>query len=312
MTSTARELTFAVVVPRAPFELVGEIAQAAAANYGQDIRFVRLRNEFDMVGMVNTGEVDLGCGTHQLVHWAHNGIGSYEANHHVNLRAIAAIDQPRWFGFGVKTATGIQRFSDIAKLKYPLRLYNYGLKDQTNIMAWTVKAVLAAHGVTLADIESWGGQIISDPHDGANAVADGTYDAIAGQVYGAYGPVGRIWNMATNRDDLRFLPIDEDVLNQFHAKYDLHRGAIPRQLLKGVFADVPSFFYRSHVMYAHRDLEENVAHSITKSLFTDQDRFLSQYVPLGYNPLKACTETGIPLHPGAEKFYRDHHFLDRD
>jgi TRAP-type uncharacterized transport system substrate-binding protein len=144
---------------------------------------------------------------------------------------------------------------------------------------------------------------------GKDAVRDGDFDAFFKHAYAAYGPVGKVWQEATLLHNMRFLPVGPDVLSDITSKYQLRAGILPNTLMKGVDEDVPAIFLKGHTVYVSERLDEDVAYLLASSFCKHSDEFLTRYVHFGYNPLVACRDAAIPLHPGAERFYRENGFL---
>ena len=111
------------------------------------------------------------------------------------------------------------------------------------------------------------------------------------------------------RNNLRFLPIASDVLDKLCQRYDLHRGLMPKLLMRGVDEDVPTFYFPNTVIYTSAQTDEELAFTTAKRLDEHCEYFLEKYVPFSYSPFRACRDTGAPLHPGAERYYRSRGYL---
>ncbi|MBI4283048.1 MAG: hypothetical protein HY663_01100 [Chloroflexi bacterium] len=308
----AKKLNFALVGHNAPWWMLGEITKKALAHEGFEVELSRSNRE-EQVGRVARGEADFGVnGKHQLA-WAYRGIAQYEGQPLSNLRAIASVDQPHWLAFAVTYETRLTAIEQIKSEEFPLRIFTphsrYG--GRVGSVAFIVDKVLDAYGFTLEDIERWGGKVWTSENGGDQALREGNFDAMTARAFAAYGPgpAGQFWQVATIRNNLRFLPITSDVLDKLCQRYDLHRGLMPKLLMRGVDEDVPTFYFPNTVIYTSAQTDEELAFTTAKGLDEHCECFLEGYVPFCYNPFRACQDTGAPLHPGAERYYRSRGYL---
>jgi TRAP transporter TAXI family solute receptor len=309
MASSNRKLTFALVVRNAPWWNVGIITQKILANYQYEVDLTQSRSEDHQIERVASGDAQIGIVADFMANWAFNGTSHYQGRPRPELRAIAFVDQPMWMGFAVKRDTHIKSFEDIRDRQFPLRLYTYKGSEITGGIAFVIEEVLKAYDISVEKIEQWGGHIWTDLNGGKEAVRDGNFDAFFKHVYPTYGPVGKAWQEATILNNLRFLAIKDEVLTAVTKRHRLRPGILLNTLLKGVDADVPAIFLKGHTIYVSERLDDETAYLIASSYCKHSDEFLMRYVPFGYNPLVACRDAAIPLHPGAERFYRENRYL---
>jgi hypothetical protein len=59
------------------------------------------------------------------------------------------------------------------------------------------------------------------------------------------------------------------------------------------------------VIYARDDLPEDFAHVVARALDEHRELFRLTHMPYSYDPKTVAQHTGVPLHPGAEHYYRD-------
>jgi uncharacterized protein len=304
-----KSLKFALVIPNAPWWNLGIITKQVMEGHGYDVELSQSKSEAVQITRVADGEADIGVNTEYMALWTFNGTGHYKGAAKPNLRAIAYIAEPCWFGFAVTRESRIQSFEQIREMQFPLRLYTYRGDEITGSTAFVIREVLRAYDITLEQIEEWGGHIWTDLNGGKEAVRDGNFDAFFKHAYPAYGPVGMMWQQASIRRNLRFLPVRDDILRDLTARYGLSRGLLPNTLMRGADTDIPTVHIKGHIIYVTDKFEEESAYLMAKSFCDQSDVFMTRYVRFGYNPLKACSEVTMPLHPGAERFYREAGFL---
>jgi uncharacterized protein len=303
------KVTFALVVRHAPWWEVGEITRKIMSAQGYDIELSQSRSEDHQIERVVRGEADLAIVVDCYADWAFSGRGPYSGKPRSDMRAITFIGQPQWLGFAVRRETHLRSLDEVRERRFPLRLYTYRGAEITGSMAFMLEEVLRAHDITLEKIESWGGQIWTDLNGGKEAVRDGNFDAFFKHVYPSNGPVGRVWQEATNLFNMRFLPIRDEVVASIIKKHPvIRKGSIPRFLMKGVDTDVPSFYLKGHTVFASASMDDKFAYELAAAYWRHADEFMLRYVTFAYNPHDACGDAAIPLHPGAERFYREHGF----
>ncbi len=226
----------------------------------------------------------------------------------IALRAITVIPSPDQLAFAVTEKTGIRSFADIRERRYPLRVSLRGQRDHA--LHPIVNEVLGAAGFSLADIASWGGQVRYDPGLPQNdhrlgAVARGEVDMVIDEAV-------RGWINFAAGHGMRVLPFDEPMLEKLEA-LGLRRARIPKSRYPNLPEDVPTLDFSGFAVYTHADVPDAVVTSICAPLEARKDRIGWQEP--GPLPLdRMCRDTPdaplvIPLHPAAEKFWRERGYL---
>lgn len=307
--SEKKYLNFALVVKNAPWWNVGVITQQCLAGRGYEVELTQSKSEDHQLERVAGGDAHIGIVGDYMAGWALTGTGHYNGRMMPNLRAIAFIGQPQWFGFAVRQETRLRSMEEIREQKFPLRLYTYRGSEITGGVAFVYEEVLRAYDMSFEKIEEWGGRIWTDLNGGQEAVREGDFDAFFKHAYASYGPVGRRWQEATIHYNMRFLPLREDVMADMAARHGMRPGTMPDTLMRGVDREVRTLYLKGHVVYVAESMDDDLAYLIAQSYHEHADLFALRYVHFGYNPFMACRDVTIPLHPGAERFYRKEGFL---
>ena len=84
---------------------------------------------------------------------------------------------------------------------------------------------------------------------------------------------------------------------------------IPTALFRGVDAPVPSVGTSSRAIYAKADLSADFAYTVAKSLDEHRDLFRWTHVPFTYDSRLVTQLPPVPLHSGAERYYREVGYL---
>jgi TRAP transporter TAXI family solute receptor len=268
--------------------------------------------KFDEAGMllVDNREADISVNFSIMVDWAFNGLYHHASQPHRNLRALARILQPQYGGVAATVQSGIISLEQVAADRRPIRLYTISKsKHQTRTMGLVLSRLLELSGFTQADVESWGGKVYT-AENGLQAIRDGDVDLIALPAYSRYGMQwGVSWMEAQIRLDLRFLPVAGHVLDELENELHAPRGMMPAGLFRGVEEDTPTYVVADHTVITHDQLSDEDAYAIVKAMDEHSERLALQADTFAFHPREAWQRTGLPLHPGAEAYYREQGYL---
>ncbi|MEJ8543728.1 TAXI family TRAP transporter solute-binding subunit [Brevibacillus borstelensis] len=118
-------------------------------------------------------------------------------------------------------------------------------------------------------------------------------------------PAANIADIATSKD-VRILPIEGPELEELTKKHPFYTPyPIPASTYKGQEREVPTVTMQA-VMYGREDLPEEVVYQLTKAMYEKQSEIAKGYAIGSQIDLqKALDGVTVPLHPGAEKFYKE-------
>jgi TRAP-type uncharacterized transport system substrate-binding protein len=105
--------------------------------------------------------------------------------------------------------------------------------------------------------------------------------------------------------DLRYLELPTDLRTRMSTQFDLEERSIPVGLFRGVDAPVPALVRTGTVIYGRDDMPDDFAYTLARAL--DEQQHLLQWVNVeySYNPHTVWKAYGVPLHPAAERYYRE-------
>jgi len=111
---------------------------------------------------------------------------------------------------------------------------------------------------------------------------------------------------AAMMNDMVIVPIESAKADALIQKYPFYAKAmVPKGIYKGVEADIPTVAVMS-MLVAKAELEEDVAYKITKAIFENIADIERAHAKGKEVTLKtAIVGNPIPLHPGAEKYFRE-------
>ena len=228
------------------------------------------------------------------------------------LRPIAVF--PSWdvMGFAVHESTGITSLAEIAEKRPALNLSTRTTIeppfDEDGTM-FTVDAVLSAAGFSLADMREWGGTIqpVSRPSDGARMSGIGS-----GAVNAVFDEGIKSWAGHALEHGFRFLPIEGAVRERL-AGMGFRPVTMSAAQIPGLPEDVPTLDFSGWPMVVHADMPDDIAYALCEAIAlradaipTDNDRPVDM-AQLAGDDFEAPLD--VPLHPGAERFYRERGYL---
>jgi TRAP-type uncharacterized transport system substrate-binding protein len=221
--------------------------------------------------------------------------GAYRSQYE-NLRLIAKIEDPTFLLVAVKTSSGIGDLSEIRAKKLPVKILAGGGGD----------LVLKHYGMTRADIASWGGAVNASM--GAREAAE--FDVIIDDHGTPFmNPEGSHWTILSQRHDLKFLDIPEPILQELAATGGYRIVSTKWGLLKGVDRSIRTVARSGEAIFARADTPEQAAYDIAKAV--DQARGELIYLIRRYSidPRTVAENQGVPLHPGAARYYREQGYI---
>lgn len=257
--------------------------------------------------MVARGEMQLAiCNPAMYLAMAVRGTGPYKAP--IPLRAITVIPSPDQLAFAVTEKTGLKTFAEVREKRYPLRVSMRGQRD--HCLHPVIDEVLKAAGFSLDDIVSWGGEIRYD--DGLpmksnrfGAMQNGEVDMIVDEAV-------RGWINTAAGAGMRVLPMTEAMLTKLEG-LGLRRNVIRKSRYPNLAEDVPTLDFGGFAVYTHADVPDAVVAAICRALEARKERIIWQEPgPLPLDKMCRDTDAGplvIPLHPGAERFWRGQGYL---
>ncbi len=138
--------------------------------------------------------------------------------------------------------------------------------------------------------------------EAADALKDGNVDA----VFYNFAVGTAIINEIQFTTPIRFIPIEDELLDAIIADHEYFtKGVIPAGAYTGLEEDVSALTI-GNLMLVHRDMDEDLAYEIVKAIFDEDALFaLSRIHPIGGEISKETGgNTGIPIHPGAARFFQ--------
>jgi TRAP-type uncharacterized transport system substrate-binding protein len=237
-----------------------------------------------------------------LLTQAYRGVGLFSKP--LPLRIIASY--PSWdrFVFAIHPRTGIRSLADIKAKRYPLRVSVR--EDPTHSTLVLIEQAFALHGFALKDIESWGGRLMlcGGPSDvrRLEPLARGEIDAVFDEGI-------RVWlneALAAGLAPIEIEPATFDALGLLGWR----RVLLPKARFPKLAQDIDTIDFSGWPIYANASLPEQVAYDICGALAA-REAEVPWEKSTGGSALHMLRESDstpmdVPLHPGAERWYREH------
>jgi uncharacterized protein len=200
--------------------------------------------------------------------------------------------------------TGLISVRDVVDKKYP---FTAGIGN--GVARLLFGRIMGYYGKTLADTEAWGAKyepVVIVVQEGVEALETGRINL--GFSWAAM-PAPVLMGVNFN---LKLLPIDDPGLVQMFEKLGYDRVVIPAGTYPFVTSDTPSVT-DYEFLTVRPDLPEDVVYYALKALFKNKDTLIAstaniaeQITPEAIaHSLKVMEQTGVSIHPGALKFYRE-------
>ena len=249
----------------------------------------------NVAGIAN-GSMQSGFVQSDIAYWALNGNGIYEGRPKVDVLCSIANLYPESFHLVTRKGAGIKSMKD-------LRGKRMSLDEPGSGTLVDARLIMAAYGMTEKDIKAE----YLKPQQSADKFKDGALDAffsVAGWPEGAIAELA-----ATTGIDL--VPIDGPEVEKLIKQYGFFSAdEIPDGAYKNV-AGVKTVSVNA-IWATSSKQPEGLIYSVTAALWNANTRKLLDSGHAKGRAIKlesALLGLGIPLHPGAEKFYKEKDLL---
>lgn len=255
------------------------------------------RGSVNNVNGIQSGLFDSGFSQSDVAYWAHTGTGVFEGQEPMaDLRAIAAL-YPEHIHLVASVDSGIESVGDLAGMRVSLDEPGSGTFVDATL-------ILEAYGLTEDDIVSE----YLKPGPAGDAIRNGQLDAYF--IVAGY-PTGAVVELSS-AVDVTLVPIDGPEADAMVEQYGFFSiDVIPDGTYEGIGAT--STLAVGAQWITSVDADDDLVYGITQALWNDNTRRL---LDVGHaKGASVTTDTaldgiGIPLHPGAERFYREVGLID--
>lgn len=237
------------------------------------------------------GEIEAGLVQADVASWAYRGEGVFGGNESVNVvRALASL-YPEELQIVTRRDANIRSVDDFRGKRISIDEIGSGSLA-------VMRTVLETHGMSEADFSP----VYLKPELTIERIKSGE---LHGFVVMAGAPMEAVDRVA--EVGLFFVPLASDMMQRIHARC---RYLVPGEIPAGVYPGVPATpTLQVHaLLVVHAAMPDELAYRVTASLWNESTvSALERGHPLGKSISLATALHGlsIPLHPGAERYYRE-------
>jgi TRAP transporter TAXI family solute receptor len=245
------------------------------------------------VNLIQSGNAESGFSQSDVAHWAFTGTGLFEGRPKQDrLRFIAHLF-PEHIHAVVRRDSTVQRLQDLRGKRIAIGLQASGARIGSEL-------ILEAAGMRGAFTPEYLNQA-----QGVERMQDRAIDATLTVV----GYPAAAFSEFCSRTGCRILSFSDAEMNAVSEKAPFYgRGVIPRTAYEGLEADIPTLTVGAVWLVSDR-VSEQLVYDITKALWSDTTRgLLDRGHAKGREIVVQNALQGrgvVPLHPGAERFYRE-------
>lgn len=289
----ARFLSIGTAPPGGAFFVVGgaigEVLSEHGAEYGWQVNSEATMGSQENIRRLDAGEIDIALSNAAITYHAVRGEGDWDQAYEV--RSVMTL-APNVALFVTLADSGVGRIAELAGRRAVIGPAGAGFE-------YFVRPIVEAHGIGYGEIE-----VLHGTQAGAvDMLSDGT---AAAAFLGGAVPTASITQAAASQD-IRFLPIAEDVRARLIEQYPFFRPAtIPAGTYRGQDEDFHWLDVGSMHLITAAAADEELVYRITRVLYENRDDVRERH-PAGeaINPDNAVRQTGTEFHAGAVRYYRE-------
>lgn len=239
---------------------------------------------------IRDNEADIAIVQNDVMSYAYSGTESFEGEQIQDMATMATV-YAEVCQIIVDPDAGINTVADLAGKRVSVGDAGSGVESNA-------KQILGAYGLTMDDISK---QNLSFG-DSANAMKDKKLDAF---FVTAGTPTTAVMELvSTNK--VALLSIDDSVCDSLIEQYPFYtKYTIPAGTYTGVDADTATLAVKA-TLIVRPALSEDLVYNMTKALFEGADDIAAAHNKgVELNAESAVQGVSVPLHPGAEKYFKE-------
>jgi uncharacterized protein len=227
-----------------------------------------------------------------------------------HIRALGVLPQNDRMVLALSPKHNITSFSELREKKPALRLAA-STDDGTNFIGHVATSFLAAHGVSKAELESWGGRILTRhrPEQCVALVESGEADALLQEAI--MTPWWR--NLIEGQQKLVPLAAEPTALSTMQQSLNLTVNPLPAGFWTTLTTPLPALDFSDFLILVRDDMPMEVAYLLTWCLVETRHMIEGQYkhIPAERSPLsyplvpRKMMQTSVPLHDGAKAYFEN-------
>ena len=248
--------------------------------------------------LVHSGKVELSLVHASIARAAIAGTFPFETAH-ADVRAITLIYADVPFHFIVDRRAGVRTFEEIGARRPPLRI---AVNTRGSLMELATRTTLEAYGIGYDDIRAAGGDVLFYP-------LNTSYELMQRRRVDAIGVTVQVpstQTLAASRLlNFDLLSLSPEAVGFVNRRLGTDAATIPRDAYPFLDRDIQTFAGRVLLITRGAVPEEEI-YQITRALHGRLDHLRRAHSSLTALTPEAMPQVGgVPLHRGAERFYRE-------
>jgi len=244
------------------------------------------------IQLMKAGEMEMGIADATVCLEAYNGEGDFEQPID-NIRAIGVL----YNSYYQEVLSNSSKAQDMTQLKGCTVVVGGAGSGTEN----SARKVLAAHGYDYVDRKdvkpefvgiSEGSELIQNKQaDAMNCISSFPFSSFV---------------ELTMTDTVKLVSLEDEAIQTLTETYpQFLEGVIPAGTYQNQTEDVKTV-YQGTFLICRDDVDEDVVYEITKMMFDEKDYLINQHNCFNELNLETATDgLTIPLHPGAERYYKE-------
>lgn len=273
---------------------ISKIFNRKSADYGIRISSVSTQGSVADVDSVVEGKTAFGIAQIVMLQHAEQGLGPWEGK--TRMKELRAV-----LGLHVETVTIVaaadRKIEQISDLKG--KRVNIGAPGSIDYEYGA--SLLELSGVNPADVTI-------SAHSVALASEFLQKDDIDAYIYTVGHPNLSVLEASTGKRKVMLVPLDKSLIDKITTRNPfLFPAVVPTNFYPGLERQgVAQTIGVRAVLFTRADMAEETVYRLVREVMTNFDLFRRQHPALeGLTPRESASVTGIPLHPGAARYFRE-------
>lgn len=242
-----------------------------------------------------------------LLTQAYRGTGLFSEP--LPVRIVVSYPSLDRFVILVHERTGITSLSELKEKRPALRVSVR--EDPTHSTRVLIDQILALHGLSLSAIESWGGSLqkVGPPGDvrRVNAIKAGEIDLVWDE-----GIVHNQWFDTALANDMRAIELEPPIRQQLET-IGWRFVTMPPGFVPHLTHEYTGIDYSGWPLYGSASLPDDMAYAVCGAAAARADEIAWEqgtFTDIGQlGQETAATPRDVPLHPGSERWFREHGYI---
>jgi hypothetical protein len=242
------------------------------------------------INLLADGKIDVAIIQNDVGYYALKGIELFKDKVNPDLRGMACLYNETVQLIALESS-GIKSVYDLKGKKVSVGAAGSGVEANA-------RQILEAAGLSYSDIRV---QYLSFAESASN-LKDGNIDA----AFTTAGfPVAAISDLAVSKKSV-LVPVDKEVLAKLMSKWSFYAPTVvPANTYNGITTDTPTVAVKAMLAVSAK-LDANLVYEMLKTMFANGPRLVAAHAQGANIKLATALEgMSLPLHPGADKFFKE-------